>query len=440
MLFDINKNSLYKETAAKLIVSSKQKNNSVIINNKKNLDFILSSGNDNLKKVFNISSFIFFTQILFDYLKPSKNWLVNSFEKYIESYFSNLDHWISNEIIFFKNFIQFQVKFNKIQIDQLIVFPEQILPCYNQISNSQKKETIVAATQDEKGNIEYFTDEGKKLAVKKILGIQRNSFERDLIQIGAYDLSLKANFAGLEPMRRCLNYKQNLEFCNILDQSLSFIHQYGSEEIKRNLKLINSIVPCQVDTESYPSGSTYILPHSIFLKINDNFFMTCEMLVHETSHVALNFKNFTNKIINCECKKTSNIFYSPWRDDSRPLNGIIHGLYVFLNVSKFWHQVISKNLFSNIEEEDISVRRYHTLASQLKKAIDQELPFECLSDFGKKLLNQLIKEVKDLEYLDKECLTNKKVLYAENHSQWNFSSDKIAFAIQKHQQSWVKSL
>ena len=433
-MLEFDKSKLIQEEVAKLIIISRQKKNSFVKKNEDSLNFLIQSGNVTLNNIFNKSDFIFFIEVFFNYLKPEKNWLINGFSKFIENKFLNIEEWLVNELSFFKSYIKIQKNDYSI-IDSFKVLPNQILPCYNKISLSKNVE-IIKSVKKENNEINYFTISGTKLPTANSVQIENIFDPSKKIYIGANSIASQADFSGLETMRRNFNYDRDLEFAKNIKKSLFFLKKIDNDQFLKNIQAINSIVPCMVDTKSYPSGSTTILPHTIFVKFNMDYLMTCEMLIHESSHVALNFKNFAEKIIICECSQTSNVFYSPWRDDARPLNGIIHGLYVFLNVSNFWKEVIEKKIFADNLERDVAIRRYHTLISQLKSAIDQDFPLECLSKFGQEFLNSLINKINNLNILDPECMINKQVFYAENHSKWNFEKDTISDAITKHKNNW----
>jgi len=78
------------------------------------------------------------------------------------------------------------------------------------------------------------------------------------------------------------------------------------------------------------------LPESIFVSPNaydGDTFLLAAALIHEFSHLELAV------IIGIEpiFKDGGQLFRSPWRDDSRPIGGIVHGVYVFTQVLRFFH-------------------------------------------------------------------------------------------------------
>lgn len=57
------------------------------------------------------------------------------------------------------------------------------------------------------------------------------------------------------------------------------------------------------------------------------------VLIHEFAHSKL---NGVFELVTLDVENREEIFYAPWRDDPRPLHGLLHGVYSFLAVTDFW--------------------------------------------------------------------------------------------------------
>ncbi|MFL6119481.1 aKG-HExxH-type peptide beta-hydroxylase [Actinophytocola sp.] len=57
-------------------------------------------------------------------------------------------------------------------------------------------------------------------------------------------------------------------------------------------------------------------------------------LVHELQHSKLNA--LLDLVLLCE-RDNSALGYAPWREDPRPLTGLLHGIYAFVSTVEFWH-------------------------------------------------------------------------------------------------------
>ncbi|EWM12506.1 hypothetical protein KUTG_02810 [Kutzneria sp. 744] len=57
------------------------------------------------------------------------------------------------------------------------------------------------------------------------------------------------------------------------------------------------------------------------------------VLIHEFAHSKL---NGLFDLVTLDVEDRDEICYAPWRDDPRPLHGLLHGVYSFLAVTDFW--------------------------------------------------------------------------------------------------------
>lgn len=67
----------------------------------------------------------------------------------------------------------------------------------------------------------------------------------------------------------------------------------------------------------------------------------CELaatLVHEFQHVKLGALTHVAPLVRRaeETQEPSELFHAPWRDDPRPLEGVLQGIYAFFGVTRFW--------------------------------------------------------------------------------------------------------
>ena len=109
-------------------------------------------------------------------------------------------------------------------------------------------------------------------------------------------------------------------------------------------------------------------------------------------------------------KPNKNEYYSPWREDKRPINGVVHGIYVFSNVA------LALNEFktNNASEEDSSLMaRICDLISQVEQGIEEM-----------KICPDILKLGRDIQNLSQD---NIKFLYENiDLSQLDLSRKKIS--------------
>ncbi|MFQ6147806.1 HEXXH motif domain-containing protein [Streptomyces seoulensis] len=61
-----------------------------------------------------------------------------------------------------------------------------------------------------------------------------------------------------------------------------------------------------------------------------------ETLVHEMQHSKLLAVTHLVDLLDPAAPDDAPLHYAPWREDPRPLSGLLHGTYAFLSVARFW--------------------------------------------------------------------------------------------------------
>lgn len=108
--------------------------------------------------------------------------------------------------------------------------------------------------------------------------------------------------------------------------------------------LVRSIHVLRAPRDHDVSHSTPAIPFSAFVSVprvdeRDAALRLAESLVHEAMHLQLTLVDRTDALVIDRRRRA----YSPWKEDSRPLEGLLHGLYVFAVI----HQVL--DLFAEAE-------------------------------------------------------------------------------------------
>jgi len=119
-------------------------------------------------------------------------------------------------------------------------------------------------------------------------------------------------------------------------------------EFKYQLGKIQYIFPMKsAGTETTKSFTLSILPHIIFLSDSNETIKLSENIVHECLHDELNiFMNYYKLFSNEE-----HFYFSPWREDPRPIRGLIHAIYVFTGIFCFYHK--ASMLRPNLVKDDL---------------------------------------------------------------------------------------
>lgn len=113
-------------------------------------------------------------------------------------------------------------------------------------------------------------------------------------------------------------------------------------EIPECIDCIASLVNCiQVVASEGPDYDTSYshpdLPFTLFVSVCENDSMTsnirvAEGILHEAMHLKLSLIQEHVRLIQ---RGNTETYYSPWRQEQRPLNGVLHGIFVFRAVYDF---------------------------------------------------------------------------------------------------------
>jgi hypothetical protein len=77
----------------------------------------------------------------------------------------------------------------------------------------------------------------------------------------------------------------------------------------------------------------------IYLTSHPDASLVGEQIVHEYCHTRLFATQALDDLLHETWPNESwdhPVFYSPWRQDPRPINGVLHGCYVFTNIARYW--------------------------------------------------------------------------------------------------------
>ncbi|MFF8594192.1 HEXXH motif domain-containing protein [Streptomyces sp. NPDC015220] len=102
---------------------------------------------------------------------------------------------------------------------------------------------------------------------------------------------------------------------------------------------LRSLVPVPTDDgdTAHHSGSSAEMFGGVALSRPAGVRALAETLVHEMQHSKLlAVTHLVDLLVPAGTAETAPLHYAPWRDDPRPLSGLLHGAYAFLSVARFW--------------------------------------------------------------------------------------------------------
>jgi HEXXH motif-containing protein len=245
------------------------------------------------------------------------------------------------------------------------------------------------------------------------------------IEFNAVDIDLRL------PGRSKFDYEQLavLEFVKwvaILDDAWEWVIEHEPALAAETLLILRAIVPVKSHAANiHASGSFKEAPGLLALSWDQDVPVLVDALVHEYHHQKLNaLLNLDQLIVGPVFEP---IYYSPWRSDARPLLGILHGVYTFQAVLRFWIKVLQMKKLGSYES---SIReRVYTLNSQIHTALGTLREHAVWSALGEAFLgaivdamNELVPSLPKIELTARQRLDSCQV---EHKVHWNRENSSV---------------
>ena len=181
-----------------------------------------------------------------------------------------------------------------------------------------------------------------------------------------------------------------------LEKAFKIIKNGDQKLYETIVSALDYIVPlANPGKNNHPSFASALLKRTIFLSLdlletNDHYLAEC--IIHEFGHCQL--YKVQDTILLTQTDLTERYYYSPWRTDPRHLLGLVHGIYVFSAVIKFYQHLIAKNSM-NAEISEWVENRITLLLHQVSCAIRQIREDE-IAPAGKMLTEAILSEMQDI--------------------------------------------
>ncbi|WP_261565667.1 HEXXH motif domain-containing protein [Frankia gtarii] len=146
--------------------------------------------------------------------------------------------------------------------------------------------------------------------------------------------------AGARPPRR-LNEADFTRWAGLLVEAWNMLAAVDEEATRVLAKVVTTLTPLPESERFIPrSASSGDAFGSLLTSMPDSASQLAAVLVHEFQHLKL---GGLMHLVDLYRPTATQLFYAPWRDDPRPLSGLLQGIYAFAGVSWFWrawrHQV-----------------------------------------------------------------------------------------------------
>jgi HEXXH motif-containing protein len=230
---------------------------------------------------------------------------------------------------------------------------------------------------------------------------------RPTIQYGDLELTLKPEtfcLPSVGPAAALFNIPAEFQQQQIpiLEHGLALIRRHHPEAFQHMSDLIKVIAMKPPAAGDYSNVSLSDFPGAFILSALPQPYWIADSLIHELYHNRMFFITEDEPVF-ADSEPDGDAddpgeFYSPWRTDLRPLSGLLHALYVYTEVCKFWFSVWQSGETNGplrAYVQDQAVRWMSAIkigAHQLRKRT-------AFTEFGEALFTEMEKEVASLSVL-----------------------------------------
>lgn len=202
---------------------------------------------------------------------------------------------------------------------------------------------------------------------------------------------------GLAAADACLRVANEFQrtHAELIRRAMESIERYASdcfEQMSATTKIVG-LKP--IEHGEYTNVSFSELPGLMLLSVIDNPQVMADRMIHEFHHNRLFHLEDHDAILD-PAGPADSAFYSPWRDDPRPLRGVLHGLYVYIAVGRYW-----LNIWRSVEDVDIDrafvADQSRRVILQCRKAQATLADNAVFTPLGEGLFSQIRVDIETLE-------------------------------------------
>ncbi len=221
--------------------------------------------------------------------------------------------------------------------------------------------------------------------------------QRPLVRYGDFELTLKPEtfcVAGVEAARAFLDLADDYQeqFVTLVQEGLALVERHAPDALEQMRELVQVIAFKPPATADYSNVSFSDLPGAFILSAVREPYWMADALIHEFLHNRLFFIAEGGELLAETGAAGSGEFYSPWRDDPRPLSGLLHAVYVYIGIAKFWFSVCRSGETSGPRRE-YAVDQAVRAVLDLQIGVAQLRRFATFTERGAELFHEMEREV-----------------------------------------------
>lgn len=213
-----------------------------------------------------------------------------------------------------------------------------------------------------------------------VLRLVPEAFDRPGMEMGA---ALRGLSAGYQD--------ENAPWLQQALDSVARHHPVTLEHCRAMMQLV-ALKPADDDRVTNFSHSDF--PGAMALSVVRHAEWLADSLIHEVHHSRLFYVEEAGRFFADEThnRMLDSSYYSPWREDLRPLHGILHAVYVHLPLWHFWQDVLR----SSPASRDLASSRLAHVLLQLEIGVGQLRRHARFTPFGEEIFGEMAREVSEL--------------------------------------------
>ena len=288
--------------------------------------------------------------------------------------------------------------------------------------------------------------EGVGEILKNSPGFFQTPFARGsgILWVDGWSTSTRANYEGMERCPRVSDKSAILAGTERLATALASLEAY-SRVLSSELTEFISVVALleSGNSHAFPSGSCSFFPGAVFVSNAHDPDLMVELLLHECGHTKLFLLQREDPLLDIKFHGNGwedAVYYSPWRDAPRPLQGILHAFFVFIEVAGYWQWRLEEGQPERTNNN--AERRLKTLCEQLKLAQGVLRSNGNFTPTGHEIMADLSYRLDGMmEFAARINGDDTEVMYAEVHATDAYRRLSVNEAIRSHRaDNWPKSI
>jgi HEXXH motif-containing protein len=236
------------------------------------------------------------------------------------------------------------------------------------------------------------------------------------------DIDPFRDLADPVPPRR-LSEANAVLWWDLFDEAWKLLCDHHAETAKAVAAGVVSLVPLPLgdgrETRSASSGEAF---GSVMLsQPPDPVTLACS-LVHEFQHIKLGGLMHLMRLVESEDTER---YYAPWRDDPRPLGGLLQGVYAFFGIAAFWRR--HRQTASRADDRLIAEFEYAYTRTQTSEALDIVLASGGLTVAGRRFAEALLDQFQPWlsDEVDPSTLTAARLVTDRHRTGWRMRHQRV---------------